>query len=276
LNGPTPNSPEDTRISKPIVTMFLNAADSGSHVYLFGPAGSGKTTLVRSYAKSRHKLLAETNSSTDRNLEHFAELTQLSTSSTFTPTIILLDEIDGIKKFNLLQTLLQKSKHQIMLTCNKDWEIPNFIKKECTCIEVPAPRRQDVIKLATDSGFMGTDPIPLDDVPRDFRGVFTLRYHGNKRKVEDNKTETEQIIHGETNIYTPQHLIWLFDNLTQFYKGTDLFVALNVLSKAAITPKSIGALPQSQNGYARFPRYYRRRKEITKEEFSRERSRTNQ
>jgi replication factor C large subunit len=120
---------QDQAISE--VKSFLSEFPKGKKaLVLHGPAGTGKTTLVLSAAKSLDLELLELNSSDLRNRAQLEERLKPATeqSSLFHKSkILLMDEVDGVTGTDIggvpeLVRLISTTKFPIIMTCNDVWQ----------------------------------------------------------------------------------------------------------------------------------------------------------
>ncbi len=98
-------------------------------IILYGPAGTGKTTLAHVAAKELNAELLEINSSDLRNREEFEKiiLPASEQKSLFSQTkLILIDEVDGISKvdeggLSALLEIISSTSFPIIMTANDIW-----------------------------------------------------------------------------------------------------------------------------------------------------------
>ncbi|MFA6088999.1 MAG: replication factor C large subunit [Candidatus Woesearchaeota archaeon] len=100
-------------------------------ILLYGPCGSGKTSLIHAISKELGLELIEVNASDDRNKEQL-ELkvgNAINQQSLFgTSKLILLDEVDGLSgtydrgATSQISSLIKLSKYPIVMTGNNIWD----------------------------------------------------------------------------------------------------------------------------------------------------------
>ena len=112
------------------IKEFLKNFPRKKSMILYGPAGTGKTSLVISAAKENNLEIFELNSSDLRNktkLEEILSPASLQKSLFKKSKIILMDEVDGVTGTDrggipeLLKTI-QQTKFPLIMTCNDIWQ----------------------------------------------------------------------------------------------------------------------------------------------------------
>ena len=116
---------------------------------IFGPTGSGKTTLAYVVAKRFKYNVVELNSSDIRTAKHLKKFKLLAeTDSPFTKNLILIDDIEvsqdqGFIKF--VGEILQSTQNPIILTCADKYERKvSTIKRKCSSIELQYPSKPEL------------------------------------------------------------------------------------------------------------------------------------
>lgn len=103
---------------------------------LFGPPGVGKTYTVHTVAKKLGYDVVEYNASIKRDKDFLKHLKVVLTSKSITPTVVLLDEVDGMENKNLAQ-LIDATVKPLILTANNVGKIPPSVRERCTEVYVP-------------------------------------------------------------------------------------------------------------------------------------------
>src|SRR3989344_3512289 len=112
------------------IKEFLKNFPRKKSMILYGPAGTGKTSLVISAAKENNLEIFELNSSDLRNktkLEEILSPASLQKSLFKKSKILLMDEVDGVTGTDrggipeLLKTI-QQTKFPLIMTCNDIWQ----------------------------------------------------------------------------------------------------------------------------------------------------------
>jgi len=116
---------------------------------IFGPTGSGKTTLAYVVAKRFKYNIIELNSSGIRTAKHLHKFKLLAeTDSPFTKNLILIDDIEvsqdqGFIKF--IGEILKSTQNPIILTCTDKYERKiSSIKKLCSSVELQYPSKAEL------------------------------------------------------------------------------------------------------------------------------------
>ncbi|MBS3089082.1 replication factor C large subunit [Candidatus Pacearchaeota archaeon] len=112
------------------IKEFLEQFPKKKALILYGPAGTGKTSLVHAAAKENNLEILELNSSNLRNKSSLEETLRPATaqSSLFKKgKIILMDEVDGVTGTDRggipeLVNLIHTTKFPIIMTCNDVWQ----------------------------------------------------------------------------------------------------------------------------------------------------------
>jgi len=112
------------------IKTFLKNFPKKKALILYGPAGTGKTSLVLAAAKENNLEILELNSSNLRNKASLEETLKPATSqqSLFkNGKILLMDEVDGVTGTDRggipeLVKLIQTTKFPIIMTCNDVWQ----------------------------------------------------------------------------------------------------------------------------------------------------------
>ncbi len=112
---------------------------------LYGPAGSGKTTMAHVIANELNYEIFELNSSDLRNRQKLDEVLKPSTQqhSLFSKgKIILVDEVDGVTTTDYgglaeLIVLIERTKFPIIITCNDVWQNKfSLLRSKCEMVPV--------------------------------------------------------------------------------------------------------------------------------------------
>lgn len=112
------------------IKLFLEQFPKKKALILYGPAGTGKTSLVTAAAKENNYEILELNSSDLRNKTSLETTLRPATSqlSLFKKgKILLMDEVDGVTGTDRggipeLVSLIQITKFPIIMTCNDVWQ----------------------------------------------------------------------------------------------------------------------------------------------------------
>ena len=112
------------------VKEFLKEFPKKKSLLLYGPAGTGKTSIVEAAAAENNLEIMELNSSDLRNKKKLEEVLKPAAEqmSLFKKgKIILMDEVDGVTGTDIggipeLIRTIDKTKHPIIMTCNDVWQ----------------------------------------------------------------------------------------------------------------------------------------------------------
>ncbi|MEW9491949.1 MAG: replication factor C large subunit [Candidatus Aramenus sulfurataquae] len=111
---------------------WLKGKPEAKAILLYGPPGSGKTTLALALARDYKMELLEMNASDSRNLTAIKNIAErAATSGSLFGTrgkIIFLDEVDGINTkedtgaIPAILELIQKTKYPVIMAANDPWD----------------------------------------------------------------------------------------------------------------------------------------------------------
>lgn len=126
------------------VKQFVESLAQGARIkpilLLVGPAGCGKTTLIRCVAHDFGLDLADCNASDDRS----ADSIRAAANAAMNGTAVFLDEAEQIsgKEQRLLVKLAPSFKAPVFMATNDDSRLERDLKDLCFIIQIPVPSKQ--------------------------------------------------------------------------------------------------------------------------------------
>ncbi len=260
---------QDTAIET--VKKFLKEFPKKKGLVLYGPAGTGKTSLVLAAAKENNVEVFELNSSDLRNRGKLEEVLKPASEqmSLFSKgKLILMDEIDGVTGTDIggipeLVRILDETKHPIIMTCNDAWQSKLApVRKISTVIEMKALSQELIIKilkkvavaenLIKDDRFFQQIAIKSQGDLRAALNDLQAYSHVDlitvdvteKRDVEENIFNILRSLFKERNDFLnlfdstklclDESLLWVEENIPREYKNEALAKAYHALGQADI------------------------------------------
>jgi len=224
---------------------------------LYGGPGVGKTSSVYALARELGYKVHELNASDERSEEALRGLLRRVRMGGLVKMLFLLDEVDGIRREDLLHDVLSQSKHPIVMTANELRKVPKGLLKRLEVIRFEAPRLTEVINRVKQlEGRFGVRP-NCSNVTHDVRSSIITSFFGSEKYRAEGELELvkklfERGYEGEVD---EGLLIWLLDNVTGFYWGKDVWEVMEILALADLYgTRILKALPKGR-GEARFPRF---------------------
>ncbi len=253
------------------IKVFLGEFPKKRALLLYGPAGTGKTSLVLSAAKENDLEIFELNASDLRNktkLEEILKPASIQQSLLKKGKIILMDEVDGVTGTDIggipeLIRVLEITKHPIIMTCNDVWQSKfSQLRQKCKLIEIKSLSREIIISILknisikenikADHEFLnklviksqGDVRAAINDLQSYASGGDILVDVSERRDVEDSIFNILKKIFKErspfldifdsTKMSLDEILLWIEENIPKEYKNEALVKAYYSLGKADI------------------------------------------
>jgi len=251
--------------------QFLKEFPKKKALLLYGPAGTGKTSIVEAAAKENNLEIMELNSSDLRNRKRLEEVLKPAAeqSSLFKKgKIILMDEVDGVTGTDIggipeLLRVIDLTKHPIIMTCNDVWQTklaPVRIKSKMIELKpLDIGTIASILSRIAEKENLRRDPHFLKQVAIKSQGdaraaINDLQVHSSsedlliditeKRDVEASIFNILRMIFKErgdflnifdtTSMSIDEIFLWLEENIPREYKGETLVKAYAALSKADV------------------------------------------
>lgn len=253
------------------IKNFLSEFPKKKGLLLYGPAGTGKTSLVHVAAKMNNLEILELNASDLRNrlkLEEILKPATLQQSLFKKGKILLMDEVDGVTGSDIggipeLIRILTETKHPIIMTCNDVWQSKlSQLRSKCKLAEMKALSPMTIAEILKkiaekeginkDSQFLfkiaqksqGDVRAALNDLQSYARTEGIQVDLEEKRDVEDTifmilrrifKERRDFLnIFESTKLSLDEVLLWIEENIPREYKNEALAKAYYALGKADI------------------------------------------
>lgn len=240
---------------------------------IYGPPGSGKTTMVKVLAKELGYDLIELNASDKRDQTALNRIVGNAASSKTLfgyKKIILLDEADNIhgkEDFGGAKALLEiikNTQNPIILTANSYWEVSQAIRENCKLVQFKRLQSRTVFarlkEIAVAEGINADEKVLLKiaeqsggDMRAAINDLDSLGKNiamGDEKLVGSRDTEAS-IFEALSKLYTSntidvrkeffnidkkpdELLLWIDENTPKAYKGKDLLNSMNLISKSDI------------------------------------------
>ncbi len=238
---------------------------------LYGPAGTGKTSLAYALARETDSEILELNASDLRNKEQLEKILRPASeqqSLSNKSKVILVDEIDGISAADKgglpeLLLLIEKTKFPIIMTANNIWHQKfNLLRKKAEMIPVKNLNYKIVFSvlkevagkekmIANDEILMSIAIKARGDMRAAFNDLETV-HEVNKPSEVDERDKEEDIfnvlrqifkdlinkktlnLYDSVNMPLDEIFLWLEENIPYEYHGVELAKAYDALSKADV------------------------------------------
>ena len=250
------------------IAQLKSVMEDGKKALVHGEPGIGKNSAVYALAADLGFSVHEINASDSRRKEELESLYQRTLSKGFRKHLYLLDEIDGLKNWTMVEKILSHSRHVIILIANDAWVIPKKVRDMCTEVRFYKPRIQEVVKKIKEISKAEGIDADYSGVGTDVRSSINASFYGGERREsKDMFTKIDRIMRGGGDLsdINKDDLIWILDNLHNYYSGRDLFEALRVLSIASKGDvRALKLLPKGK-GKIEYPYTLRRRKMMKSE-----------
>ena len=203
------------------ITSYIQKTYTGTahrrYVILYGPAGTGKTTLANVIANDENLTIRYSNASDTRRLKDLNENDYLTSGIDNTKVMIVLDECESMMKpvWKRVDELAKLNyKIPIILITNTISKIPDKIRKqsiekEITVNHFSLKAFTKRINIQENLGLTDTRINDIVDQCTSFRGVITLLKYGYNDTYEIPQSQQEQILsalHGDYTEFKPGDL----------------------------------------------------------------------
>jgi replication factor C large subunit len=253
------------------IKAFIKTFPQKKAILLYGPAGTGKTSLAHTLAQETNSEILELNASDLRNREQLERVLKPATQQATLfgkGRIILVDEVDGISTADRgglpeLLSLIEKTKFPIIITANDIWQQKfNLLRQRSELVSMKALNYKTILLILKDIAekekIKVTEEIMTSisiksrgDVRaaiNDLQSVFEVNKPediGERDKEEDIFNVLRQIfknlvnhetlrLYDTVNMPLDEILLWLEENIPYEYKGEELARAYDKLSKADV------------------------------------------
>lgn len=250
-------------------------------VCFYGPAGTGKTTMVYLLAGLLGRKVIEFNASDTRTKNDIAQILRRIRTRTMRKVLYLFDEVDNFKNWKQLKVIFSFSIHPIMMTCNEYWKLPNSLKKDPKVkfmgVRIYPPNKGEIRIFLKEQGVKEGNG--LSAINQDWRSSVNASStlgdtYGEVNYFKDIRTvskDVESIIcHPETvpdliakyKSGFSKFYIWILDNIPLFYHGKDMYDAFNILARAELLncPELLTFLPKGKGDKVEYPHFFKKRK----------------
>src|SRR3989344_5748598 len=253
------------------IKRFLKEFPKKKGAILYGPAGTGKTSLALAAVRENNCDMLELNASDLRNrakLEEVLKPATLQQSLFKKGKILLMDEVDGVTGSDIggipeLERLIATTKHPIIMTCNDVWQTKlSSLRQKCKLIEMKPLSHAiiaDILKKVSskenikkeDKFFMQVAVKSQGDLRAALNDLQSYIHADNpyvdlteKRDVEDSifnilkrlfkERQDFLTLFDTTKMSLDEILLWLEENIPREYKNEALAKAYYALGNADV------------------------------------------
>ncbi len=252
------------------VKVFLKQFPKKKALVLYGPAGTGKTSLALAAVKENNLEVLELNSSDLRNRTKLEETLKPATQQQALfkkGKIILMDEVDGVTGTDIggipeLVNLIITAKFPIIMTCNDVWQSKlSPVRAKSKLVEMKALTLDKIISLLyriAENEKFNKSPQILKQIAIKSQGDLRAAINDlesyslseipidltEKRDVEDNIFNILRRLFKErgdflglfdnTNLSLDEIFLWIEENIPKEYKNEVLAKAYYALGSADV------------------------------------------
>jgi DNA polymerase III delta prime subunit len=226
-----------------------------------GETGIGKTSSVYAIANDLNYKVVEKNASDERNEDEMKNFLRQLQSKNFIPTIFLIDEVDNLNDFTMIEKCLQESKNPLVLIVKDYYKLPYKIRNLAEQIKYYNPQIGHVVSVINKIAKATGRKADYSQVSTDVRNsILRAFYSGEKCKSQTDKEIVEDYFSKKMiDNLNEDHFIWLIDNAEDNYRGRSLYTFFKLLSVADQTQRfdSLKAVKRGKSSVI-YPRYLQR------------------
>ena len=261
---------QETAIDK--IKAFIKKFPSEKKaVILYGPAGTGKTSLAYALAHENNCEILELNASDLRNREQLDKILKPASeqqSLSGRAKVLLVDEADGLSTADRgglpeLLSLIDKTKFPIIITANDIWQQKfNLLRKRTEMIPMKGVNYKTVFSILKEiaekekipasseilmsiavksrgdirAALNDLQSVQLVNVPSDLdeRDKEEDIFNVLRQIFKDLVNKNTLKLYDTVNMSLDEILLWLEENIPYEYKGEELARAYEMLSKADV------------------------------------------
>ena len=260
---------QEQAISK--IQFFLKNFPKKKALILYGPSGTGKTSLAHTLALETNSEILELNASDLRNQEQISKIigeSSLQISLFNKNKIFLVDEVDGISKddrggLQELVRLIELTNFPIIITANNIWDKKfSDLRKKSELIELKELNYKIILNILkeicikeklnlTDDILTSLSIKARGDVRAAINDLQTINQETSHKDIHERDKE-EKIFNALQKIFKTlpnnetinllekvdmpldEIFLWLEENIPSEYRGEELAKAYDALSKADV------------------------------------------
>ena len=260
---------QEQAISK--IQFFLKNFPKKKALILYGPSGTGKTSLAHTLALETNSEILELNASDLRNQEQISKIigeASLQISLFNKNKILLVDEVDGISKddrggLQELVRLIELTNFPIIITANNIWDKKfSDLRKKSELIELKELNYKIILNILkeicikeklnlTDDILTSLSIKARGDVRAAINDLQTINQETSHKDIHERDKE-EKIFNALQRIFKTlpnnetinllekvdmpldEIFLWLEENIPSEYRGEELAKAYDALSKADV------------------------------------------
>jgi len=258
-----PKTESDLIGNEKALDKFKDALREGKHCFLYGLPGIGKTSAVYAIASDLGYSVVEVNASDERRKDDLESLLDRVKMKGFRKWLLLMDEADGIRNWGLVQRILTEAAHPVVMVANDEYKVPKKVKDMSVKVRFYRPRLSDVVKRVKHIAESEGLDVKYGEISGDVRSsINATMYGGAKYEIENHFDMVNLALSsGIIGDLSDDDMVWLLDNLHQFYRGRDLYEASQLLALAARTKLGVLKLLPRGRGKPLYP-YFLRRKRV--------------
>jgi len=225
-------------------------------VIVYGSVGVGKTYAVYKIAEEHGYDVIDVDIDDD-----LKRIETVSRAKTLNKILILFDDVDTFGNYSKIEKIIKSARVPVVLTATELWKLPNSIKRLCNTVKFWNPKKREIVDLLREKYGIKMGFRVGDDVRN---SIISSKYGSELYSESDVFKEVEKVFKGEEFKFTDFY-IWYFiiDNLSKYYRGYDLFLAVQIVCKAVMynNPQILKCLPKpTQSGSVSYPFYLKKRR----------------
>lgn len=221
-----PSSLKDLFLPDADKQKILATVKEKKPMILHGGPGVGKTSVAYAVSQELDMDLIDINSSDTRSKEFLENILERVQMKSWKSQLFFFDEADSMSagSYTILNKILGETQHPILLAANEDWKLPMDIRKRCRTMKIKQPTLQSLVTLVKRIGKIENKTPKFANITSgdDYRTAISKSFYDSSSMIQSNTRTDVQNYFSHLKVPKDIDLIWLLDNLENFYYGKDL------------------------------------------------------